>query len=259
MPTGWAYRWAAAALLALGALGLAGLWWAPGAATSPPWWQVVALTQGLAWCAVAEVVRRSGVLRGTGAWTTSLLLATGTCLLAASLLLSAGLAVAAAALVWVGMAISLPAAVAVYPNGRPRTRGDWVTVAVLAVLGLAGLGVVGLGATQAVGGLVDGTGQLRLVLAGTQVAVLVPVLWWRGEHTEHDTRVALLWLALGAGAAVCCWGTSSSRPGPRPRPGPWSSSRVRPSPCSSRRRSPSGWCHRRSATCGVCSAASPCG
>lgn len=206
------------------------LWWVtPGAAADPAWWQVAAVTQGMAWCAVAEVVRRA---RGApGSWMTSGFLLCGLCLLAAAVL-SASMSSASvpsepgpsaaglpprvvADLAWVGLALAPPTAMVGFPGGAPRTRPDRVTAGVLLVLG-----VVGLDPGGALGSVTPGTDAVRGACACSSVVVLAAALWWRGEHADGDVRVALLWVALGAGVAGLLLGHLVFVAAPEGRPEP---------------------------------------
>lgn len=185
-------RWAAGALTVLAALAVAGLWWAPETTPGAPLWQVAALTQGLAWCGVAEAARRSSV-PGAGVWMRSLLLATGFCLLAASCLLPAGSTLSRFSdVAWIALAVLLPPALVGYPHAGPATRVDRLAAGLLLVLGLIGVNPTDLFRSPTLD-----TGSLRGMLGTTSVAVLFAAWWWRGEHAEAKTRVAMLWPVLG--------------------------------------------------------------
>jgi two-component system, NarL family, sensor kinase len=80
--------------------------------------------------------------------------------------------------------VLLPAAVVLYPDGRPPVGLGWMSVVVVAAAG-----VVGFAYPDAFGGELGGLVAYLLVLA---------VQWWRYEHTDDVGRRALLWLALGA-------------------------------------------------------------
>ena len=182
--------WVTVTLAGLVLLVITGVWW--DAAVGANWWQLGALTQGLAWCAAAEVARRASA---RASWTTGLLFATGALLLTACVLLPFGLSVRAVAdLVWVGLAITLPVALSSYPQGGPRTSGERAAAAVLVFLGVLGLVAGEIGPAS------YASAQLRGGVACGQLALLVAFLWWRGEHGDAQTRIALLWLGLGVGA-----------------------------------------------------------
>jgi signal transduction histidine kinase len=188
-------RGGAAALAGLVVLAVLGLWVAPGEAAAPAWWQVGALTQGLAWCVVAGAAWRLPARGGPARVAAVLLFLTGTTLLVSSALLSAGASRGTfTGLVWLALAVVLPPALVDYPYGHVRAPGAYAVMTLLLVMGLVGLDPAGV-----VGSEVQGTGVLRGGLGTVQVAVLVAWSWWRGEHADRPTRVALLWPALGAG------------------------------------------------------------
>ncbi|MDQ3423604.1 MAG: histidine kinase [Actinomycetota bacterium] len=183
-------RWGAMAVLALAALAVVALWW-PGTAGGLSLWQVAALVQGLAWCAVAEAARRSA-LPGAGAWMRPLLLATGVCLLVASLALPAGLSLSRFSdLAWLALAVALVLALTSYPTGQPAAAG-WLAAGLVLLLGLVGVDPTDLFRSPELD-----TGSLRGWLGCALVAVLFGSWWWRGERADAETRVVLLWPVLG--------------------------------------------------------------
>jgi signal transduction histidine kinase len=82
-----------------------------------------------------------------------------------------------------GAFVLLPAAVVLYPDGRPPKGLGWTSAVVVAAAGVVGFAYPGASPDEL--GLV----AYLLVLA---------VQWWRYEHTDDAGRRALLWLALGA-------------------------------------------------------------
>ncbi len=209
-------RGGAAALGGLVVLAVTGLWVAPGEPAAPAWWQVGALTQGLAWCVVAEAARRLPVRGGAARVATVPLFLTGTTLLVGSALLSAGASRGTfTGLVWLALAVVLPPSLVDYPYGDVRARGASAVMALLLAIGLVGLDPAGV-----VGSAVHGTDVLRGGLGTVQVAVLVAWLWWRGEHSDRPIRVALLWPALGLGACGLLVGhlTFAAEPNGLPAP-----------------------------------------
>ena len=85
----------------------------------------------------------------------------------------------------VAVAVLLPVAIVLYPDGRPPTGLGWSAPALLAATGALG---VAYPAQFAVSGLIE------LV----EYLLLLAIHWWRFEHSDPVGRRALQWLALGA-------------------------------------------------------------
>jgi two-component system NarL family sensor kinase len=87
---------------------------------------------------------------------------------------------------WVAaVAVLLPVAIVLYPDGRVPAGLGWAAVALVAATG--GLGVAYFD-PYASSGLTELVAYL----------LLLAIHWWRFEHSDSATRRALQWLALGA-------------------------------------------------------------
>jgi signal transduction histidine kinase len=87
---------------------------------------------------------------------------------------------------WVGtVAVLLPVAILLYPDGRPSAGLGWSPAALVAAIGCLGVAAPG---PFAVSGLIE------LI----EYLLLLAILWWRFEQSDPAARHALQWLALGA-------------------------------------------------------------
>jgi len=141
----------------------------------------MALGYGLALLVCAALLHRRGAPRVLPALT-----AASGALVLASVPLAERSATLAEPVLLLGVAVALPLAVVLFPDGGHLQRAGWPATAVVGATGLLVALTPAYAAAYALGG----------------GCLLLAALWWRIEVSDPPERVALLWFSLVAGTGL---------------------------------------------------------